>query len=116
MGLFDRVQIDVPMPGYLKPIPSAVFQTKAFDCQLEEYGIDAKGHLYKLITNDAEEHTKLYLTNYSGEVRLLSEVEAPINMGDYGLGHEYYVVIHSGIMVSARQEEIRYPKIIKESK
>lgn len=116
MGMFDRVQVDVQMPGYPTPIPRPIFQTKNFNCQLEEYLIDAKGHLYKVFIDGEGNTEKTYLTNYSGEVRLLSEIEAPVITDDSRSVYEYYVTIHNGMLVSARRERIQYPKIIKESK
>ncbi len=84
MGMFDTLRVEIRIPGYSE-IPTDQFQTKDFDCLLENYVITGNGELYKevwdfeRVEDDAwplgmhykkieESYRRMYLTDYNGQV------------------------------------------------
>ena len=112
MGLFDTVKIDVPIPGHEIPHSGFVFQTKDFDCTMDQYGIDGNRDLYKVFTNNEGESIRLYLTIYNGEIRLSCILpNEHIETETEWVMYDYFIVIKNGKMESARQEKVVYPRV-----
>lgn len=46
MGMFDTLKVEMRIPGYSE-VPTDVFQTKDFNCQMDNYVITANGEIYR---------------------------------------------------------------------
>ena len=121
MGMFDEIRVEVMLPDNT-PISDTWYQTKSFECLLDQYVITANGELYKEIWDrEWEEDTdaffggrfkriedsyrREYLTNFHGDINFYSST--PENSVDR-TWRNYYARFTNGKLQEMWFEDSKY--------
>jgi len=121
MGMFDYIRIEQILPGETE-ISKVEYQTKSFECLMEEYVITAKGELYLekwdyewvddegylffggYLNKIPNSYRRTYLCNFYGDVRFYGK--APHH--STGKWREYYARFTEGSLKRMWYVDLNY--------
>lgn len=121
MGMFDEIRVELTLPDNT-PVSDTRYQTKSFDCFLEQYVITAKGKLYRekweyewvgdtnyfmggYLHKLEDSYRREYLTNFHGDINFYSST--PENSMDR-TWRDYYARFTNGKLQEMWFEDSKY--------
>lgn len=105
MGMFDRIRVDMKLPGYSE-VTDDEFQTKDLDCYLDDYVISANREIYREfweiheITGE-QIHRRDYLTNLNKTINFYNSTSP-------NAWRDYYAEVRNGKVVRIWYEDKQF--------